>query len=425
MALTAEQIAIVKSTAPVVKQHGRTITTTFYKSMLAAHPELLNIFSVRNQHTGAQQAALADAVFAYAAHIDDLPALRGAVERIAHKHASLFVKPEQYAIVGEHLVGAFAEVLGDALTDDVKDAWIAAYGQLADVFIQRERQLYDGSGVEWQSWRKFVVGRRETESDDVVSLYLRPRDGVPLRSFKPGQYVSVQVPVPELDGLLQSRQFSISSAPGDGLADLRVSVKRETLPPGATVQDMAEGRVPGLVSNMLHDKYPVGSEVEVSPPHGEFFFDAEAIKPQAPVVLLSLGVGATPLVSILETMLRDQDKKESSAPARAISYIHGARHSGAVLFRDEIKEAASKHDNVRRVIFLKSVANGDRLGDDYDFAGRMDLAQAGEELHLDNPDAEYFVCGSEGWMLETRGWLEARGVATERMHMELFRTGHL
>jgi len=418
MALTAEQIAIVKSTAPVVKQHGRTITTTFYASMLGAHPELLNIFSVRNQHTGAQQAALADAVFAYAAHIDDLAALRGAVERIAHKHASLFVKPEQYAIVGEHLVGAFATVLGDALTDDVKDAWIAAYGQLADVFIQREKQLYDGSGPEWQSWRKFVVARRRVESDDVVSLHLRPKDGTPLRSFKPGQYVSVQVPVPELDGVLQSRQFSISSVPAEGLPELRVSVKRERLPDGATAQDMAEGRVPGLVSNKLHDQYPEGSEVEVSPPHGEFYYDAAEVKPDAPVVLLSVGVGATPVVSILETMLRAGER-------RPISYIHGARHAGAVLFGDEVREATAKHDNVRRVVFVKTVAGGDRVVDDYDVEGRMDLAKVGEELHLDSPEAEYYVCGPEGWMLETRDWLAERGVPAERLHMELFRTGNL
>ncbi|UNI18421.1 Nitric oxide dioxygenase [Purpureocillium takamizusanense] len=418
MALTAEQIAIVKSTAPVVKQHGRTITTTFYESMLSAHPELHNIFSVRNQHTGAQQTALANAVFAYAAHIDNLGALGAAVERIAHKHTALFVKPEQYAIVGEHLVGAFATVLGDALTDEVKEAWVAAYGQLADVFIQREKQMYEASGDEWQSWRKFVVARRVAESDDVVSLYLRPRDGTPLRSFKAGQYVSVQVPVAELGGVLQSRQFSISSVPGEGLGELRVSVKRERLPDGAAARDMAVGKVPGLVSNKLHDDYLEGSEVELSAPHGDFYWDANEVRAGAPVVLLSVGVGATPVIAILQTMLRDGER-------RPISYIHGARHARSVLFREELKAAMAKHDNVRRAVVVKTVTGMDRVGQEYDMEGRMDLAKVGEELHLDHPDAQYYFCGPEGWMLETHAWLVERGVAPERLHMELFRTGTL
>ncbi|KAG8415860.1 hypothetical protein J3459_014020 [Metarhizium acridum] len=149
MALTAQQIATVKSTAPVVKQYGKTITTTFYKNMLSAHPELKNYFSLKNQQSGAQSAALANAVFAYASYIDDLPKLSGAVERIAQKHASLFIKPDQYPIVGKYLVGAFAEVLGNALTPEVAEAWVAAYGQLADIFIQREKQLYSDAG-EWQ-----------------------------------------------------------------------------------------------------------------------------------------------------------------------------------------------------------------------------------------------------------------------------------
>ena len=224
--------------------------------------------------------------------------------------------------------------------------------------------------------------------------------------------------MPELDGVLQSRQFSISSVPAEGLPELRVSVKRERLPDGATAQDMAEGRVPGLVSNKLHDQYPEGSEVEVSPPHGEFYYDAAEVKPDAPVVLLSVGVGATPVVSILETMLRAGER-------RPISYIHGARHAGAVLFGDEVREATAKHDNVRRVVFVKTVAGGDRVVDDYDVEGRMDLAKVGEELHLDSPEAEYYVCGPEGWMLETRDWLAERGVPAERLHMELFRTGNL
>ncbi|ODA76445.1 hypothetical protein RJ55_07714 [Drechmeria coniospora] len=415
MALTARQIAIVKSTAPIVRQHGRTITTTFYARMLAAHPELKNYFSLRNQQTGAQQAALADAVFAYAAHIDNLPKLTHAVERIAHKHVSLFIKPEQYAIVGRHLVGAFAEVLGPALTTEVKDAWVAAYGQLADVFIGREKQLYDAAGADWKSWRAFTIVKKARESDDVVSFYLEPKDGRALGRFLPGQYVSLQVPIPELDGLLQSRQFSLSTAPVDGMRQFRISVKREATIPGATRDELAEGRVPGLISNMLHDRYDVGDEVQLSAPCGEFFLDAP--KPDTPVVLLSLGVGATPVLSILDSILLEEKA------TRPVSYIHGAARSDSVCFGDHIRSAAARHANLKPVLFAENVGRGHGEGRDYDFHGLMDLAKVRDELHLGDADAQYYVCGPEEWMVETRRWLADKGVDQERIHLELFRTG--
>ncbi|KAG5917920.1 hypothetical protein E4U42_007074, partial [Claviceps africana] len=303
MALTAQQTATVKSTAPIVKQHGQAITATFYRNMLAAHPELRSYFSVRNQQTGAQQAALANAVFAYAACIDDLPKLRRAVERIAQKHASLFIRPDHYPIVGRYLVGAFGEVLGDALTPEMADAWIAAYGQLADVFVRRETELYAQAG-DWTAWRTFKVVDKQAETDGIVSLYLEPQDGRRLPSFKPGQYVSIQVGIPELGGLLQSRQYSLSTAPdrSNTMRQYRVSVKRETRDAAHhSTEDMAKGKVAGVVSNRLY-RYEVGDEVQVSPPRGDFFFDPATAAPDTPVVLLSIGVGATPLVSILDAI---------------------------------------------------------------------------------------------------------------------------
>ncbi|KAG7111319.1 Flavohemoprotein like [Verticillium longisporum] len=118
MAITEAQTAIVKSTAPILKEHSLTITTVFYKSMLGAHPELHNIFNISNQRSGAQQKSLANALLAYATHIDELQKLGPAVERIAQKHVSLGITPDQYAIVGEHLIKAIATVLGDGLTPE-------------------------------------------------------------------------------------------------------------------------------------------------------------------------------------------------------------------------------------------------------------------------------------------------------------------
>ncbi|KAG6005295.1 hypothetical protein E4U21_000270 [Claviceps maximensis] len=425
MALTAEQTATVKSTAPIVKQHGHAITATFYRNMLAAHPELKNFFSLRNQQSGAQQAALANAVFAYAAYIDDLPKLSKAVERIAHKHASLFVQPDHYPIVGKYLVAAFAEVLGDALTPETADAWIAAYGQLADLFINREKQLYAEAG-EWKTWRKFRIVNKEAETDDVVSLYLEAEDGRPLPAFKPGQYVSIQLPIPELDGLLQSRQYSLSIAP-DGsntMRQYRVSVKRERVDLAhSSTADLAAGKVPGVISNRLHE-CSVGDDVQVSPPRGEFFFDPATAAPDTPVVLLSIGVGATPLVSILDAILK------SSNPTRPVTWAQAARHSEALCFRKHLgKVTANAKDNdthnIRRAVFLKNVCETDREGIDYDYEGTVNLAKLADDglLHLKDMTTEYFICGPEDWMVQMRQELVDRKVGLERIHLELFRTG--
>lgn len=418
MALTAQQIATVKSTAPIVKQYGNTITATFYRNMLCAHPELKNYFSLRNQQSGAQQAALANAVFAYAAYIDDLPKLNHAVERIAHKHASLFIKPEHYPIVGKYLVGAFAEILGSALTPEIAEAWIAAYGQLADVFIKREEQLYADAG-EWQTWKKFKIVKKEAETDNIVSLYLEPVDGKLLPAFKSGQYVSVQLPIPELDGLLQSRQFSLSVAPEDNMKQYRVSVKKESVSDGLTTEDLAAGKVAGVISNRLHERYSVGDELELSPPRGEFFFDAATAAPNTPVVLLSAGVGATPLVSIVDSILK------SSNPLRPVTWAHAARQADSVCFGKHIRDITAGADNIKSALFVKNIKDSDKQGSDYDYEGTLSLDKLADEgaLFLGDNSAEYYICGPEEWMVKIRDGLTGKGVAVDRVHLELFRTG--
>ncbi|RCI11289.1 hypothetical protein L249_7123 [Ophiocordyceps polyrhachis-furcata BCC 54312] len=410
MALTAEQISLVKSTAPVIKQHGQAITTVFYRRILAAHPELKSIFSLRNQHTGAQQAALAGAVFAYASYIDDLSALEEAIDRIAHKHASLFVRPDQYPVVGKFLVDAFADVLGAALTEDAAQAWIAAYHQLADVLIRREKKLYDEAGA-WDDWRAFTLADKVPEADDIVSLYLKPTDGRPLPRFLPGQFVSVRIPMPELGGLFQSRQFSLSTKSGHRPELYRISVKREPVEAG-TVEERAQGRVPGLVSNRLHDNLVKGDEVELSPPRGRFVLDGVG---DAPVVFLSLGVGVTPLMSMLQSIVSD-----SSRPV--VSWVQGARRASAVCFGKSIRAMAAGHGNVKALIFVKNVDEADVKGADYDVHGRLDMSVAQDRglLHLSDSSAGYYICGPADWMLETKTWLSDRGVASERIHVELF-----
>lgn len=141
--VSQQTIEIVKSTAPVLKKHGRKITTRMYEIMFQNYPEVKSQFDISAQANGSQPAKLANAVYSYAAHIDDLDALKAMVDKIAHRHVQTHVLPEQYPIVGECLLQAIQDVLGDAATQEVMMAWTEAYQALAEVFINREQQIYE------------------------------------------------------------------------------------------------------------------------------------------------------------------------------------------------------------------------------------------------------------------------------------------
>ncbi|KAI0397193.1 globin-like protein [Xylariaceae sp. FL0594] len=398
--LTPSQIAIVKATAPVLKEHGVTITTLFYKNMLEANPELRNVFNQANQVGGAQPRALAGAVLAYATYVDDLGKLSAAVERIAHKHASLNIQAEQYPIVGKFLLAAVAEVLGDACTPDIVDAWTAAYEVLAQVFIQAEKQIYV-SFDNWTGWRRFKIQKKVAESSDITSFYLAPEDGASLPSYKPGQYISLRLDIPKL-GVKQPRQYSLSDSPSSD--HYRISVKKEAGKPVS---------VPGLISNMLHADFAEGDIVELTHPAGEFYVTPEE---ENPIVLLSAGVGITPMISILNTVL-------AANPARKISFIHGAHGSETRAFADTIRSAAEK-PNVQAIAFLSTLKQ-EVQGVDYDFEGRVNLDSVGpERLFQGDESAHYYVCGPSSFMKDMHHYLLAHQVEESRIHLEIFGVGN-
>lgn len=398
--LSPEQIAIIKATAPVLKEHGVTITTLFYKNMIDANPELRNIFSSSSQANGRQPRALAQSVLAYATYIDDLPKLQHAVERIAQKHVSLTIQPAQYDIVGKYLMEAIGIVLGDAATPAIVDAWTNAYNILASVFIGREAELYRAH-ENWTGFRKFKILRKEREADRITSFYLTPKDGQPLPKFLPGQYISVQVFVPEL-GHLQSRQYSLSEAPEKEGAYYRISVKREH-------DDAVD--VDGLISNMLHDKFNVGDEVELTHPQGEFLIDpADPTKEGVPGVFISAGVGATPLLSMLDSLTQS-----SISVRRPVSWLHTSRSKESLPFGEAVQRIQERNkDQVSTHVFLRE-----------DRDARFDLLnlEHDKDLFTHNNKTEYFICGPESFMLEVRQTLQGLGVARERIFLELFQTG--
>lgn len=388
----------VKATAPVLAAHGYDIIKHFYRSLLGTHPELKNIFNMRHQERGQQQQALARAVYAYAANIDDPTCLAAVLEGIANKHASLGVKPEQYPIVGEHLLASIKAVLGEAATDDIISAWAQAYGNLADILMGRESALREHTAGErggWTGWRDFGVRSKQPESDVITSFVLEPADGGPVVNFEPDQYIGVAVHVPRL-GLQQIRQYSLSDAPNG--RSYRISVKREAGP--------APGQE-GYVSPLLHDHVQVGDTIRLAPPYGNFFVDVNAT---TPVVLISGGVGLTPMISMLNRVLQ--------TPGRQIVFVHGARNSAVHAMKDHLRATAARYPNFTPFIFYNEPLPQDRQGVDFDYAGFVDIDRIADAILL--PGADYYICGPIPFMRLQHDALIARGIKEPCVHYEVF-----
>ncbi|WP_175721549.1 NO-inducible flavohemoprotein [Burkholderia anthina] len=395
--LTQKTKDIVKATAPVLAQHGYDIIKCFYTRLFNAHPELKNVFNMAHQEQGQQQQALARAVYAYAENIEDPGSLAAVLANIANKHASLGVRPEHYPIVGEHLLAAIKETLGDAATDDIISAWAQAYGNLADVLMGMESGLYEQSSDRlggWTGWRTFVVREKRPESSVITSFILAPADGEPVANFEPGQYISVAVDVPAL-GLQQIRQYSLSDMPNGHT--YRISVKRES---GGT-------HPPGYVSCLLHDHVNVGDEIRLAAPYGSFHIDVEA---KTPIVLISGGVGLTPMISMLKRAIRD--------PQRQVVFVHGARNSGVHAMRDRLRETAKTYANFKLVVFYDDPLPQDAEGSDYDRKGLVDVNALQDTILL--PDADYYICGPVPFMRIQHDALKQLGIPEARIHYEVF-----
>jgi nitric oxide dioxygenase len=399
--LSQQTIDIVKSTAPILNEHGETLTKHFYKRMFSHNPEVAPFFNPANQAGGTQQRALAAAICAYAANIDNLEVLGGAVELIAHKHASLMIKPEHYPIVGENLLASIREVLGEGATDDVINAWGEAYGFLADILIGREKQLYDENANKaggWEGFRDFVVERKEKESSIITSFYLKLKDGGALPPYMAGQYITVRMPTK--DGSTTMRNYSLSDKPGRDY--FRISVKREV---------GAKANTPkGFVSNTLHDTINIGDTLEIGPPCGEFFLNTND-KHERPLVLLAAGVGITPILSILQTALE-------AMPDREIILIHGCLNKDVQPFKGTIDALAAKHGNLTAHYRYSEPTGGEDKADTNCSGGFVDASLI--ESLVPSRHADYYFCGPKPFMVNIYHELLAWGIPGNQVHFEFF-----
>ncbi|MEU0034910.1 globin domain-containing protein [Streptomyces sp. NPDC006333] len=387
--LSEQSTVTVRATLPVVRAAIGEIAERFYEGLFAAHPELLrDLFNRGNQASGIQRQALAGSIAAFAGHLVERPDERPDVmlSRIAHKHASLGIAPEQYALVHEHLFAAIAEILGDAVTPEVAAGWDEVYWLMANALIALEKRLYAQHAAGSSGWRTWEVVGRDEETADVATFRMRPADGGPLPDFRAGQYVSVRVTLP--DGARQIRQYSLAGAPGS--PDRRIGVKR--------VRDA--GSPDGEVSNHLHAHVGAGSALEVSAPYGDLVLDAT----DAPVLLASAGIGVTPMIAMLEQLALTGHR----AP---VTVVHADRSPADHALRADHRAYAEKLADAAVHFWYERGAEEDGAA----HHGRADLASVPVA-----PGTRAYLCGPLPFMRAVRAQLLDKGVAAADIHYEVF-----
>ncbi|MGW2205945.1 globin domain-containing protein [Streptomyces sp. NPDC001774] len=384
--LSEQATPVVRATLPVVGAALGEITERFYAGMFAARPELLrDLFNRGNQVNGDQRRALAGSIAAFAGALLESPHTRPDVmlSRIAHKHASLGVTSEQYKVVHEHLFAAIVDVLGDAVTPEVAQAWDEVYWLMANALIALESRLYEETGVEEGGVRRpMEIAGRHRETADTVSFALRHTDGRPTGSFRPGQYVSVRVALP--DGARQIRQYSLSAAPGR--PEWRITVKR------------VDGDPAGEVSTWLHEHARVGDTVEVSAPFGDLVLP----EGEGPLLLASAGIGSTPMLAML-------DHLATTGSHRPVTVVHADRSPADHAHREELRRLVGALPNGSLHLWYEQPGAADAR------RGHADVTT------LDLPaGVTAYLCGPLPFMRQVRGDLLAGGVAASAVHYEVF-----
>jgi nitric oxide dioxygenase len=396
--LSTKSTQVVKATLSVIGAAIGDITLVFYKRMFAAHPELeRDLFNRGNQAQGDQQSALAGAIAAYATLLvaDDGRDPLEVLTRIAHKHASLGITEDQYPIVHEHLFAAIVEVLGDAVTPEVASAWDEVYWHMAHALVTIEKRLYTETGVAaGEVWRTLVLRRRLQESPDTVSFVLGTPDGSPLPDARPGQYVSVQVALS--DGAHQIRQYSLTHAAE--VSEWGFSVKAVPARRGDDGATLPAGEV----SNFLHQELFEGDEILVSAPFGDLVLQDS----EDPLVLISAGIGITPIIGILHYLA-------GTGSQRQVLVLHADRSPARHAHRQELKELIEALPAATLHRWYEDL--GVRPTRDVLRAGRVDLALVQIPAH-----AQLYLCGPLPFMDSVRRTLIEQHIPEADIRYEVF-----
>ncbi|MEO4429270.1 globin domain-containing protein [Staphylococcus aureus] len=372
--LTEQEKDIIKQTVPLLKEKGTEITSIFYPKMFKAHPELLNMFNQTNQKRGMQSSALAQAVMAAAVNIDNLSVIKPVIMPVAYKHCALQVYAEHYPIVGENLLKAIQDVTGLEEHDPVIQAWAKAYGVIADVFIQIEKEIYDQ--MMWIGFKPFKITNIKQESEDIKSFTVETEE-YDFSEFTPGQYITVDVSSDKLP-YRAKRHYSIVSGEKNHLT---FGVKRD-------VTTEHEGEV----STILHDEIKEGDMINLAAPVGGFVLE-NTTEPQ---LFLGSGIGVTPLVAMYEA---------ASAKGLDTQMVQVAKNEQHLPFKDNFNSIASHYDNAKLYTHLK-----DKQG----YIGTEEL-----QAFLANKP-EIYICGGTKFLQSMIEALKSLNYDMDRVHYETF-----
>jgi nitric oxide dioxygenase len=382
---------VIEATLPVVAENIEEIATRFYAHLFGEHPELLDgTFNRGNQAEKTQQMALAGSVAVFASSLVKVPEQlpEHLLNRIAHKHASLGITPAQYEVVHDNLFWAIVDVLGDAVTPEVAAAWDEVYWLMAYALINQERGLYSARGVRPETvWREWEVAERYQETDDVVTFRMRRTDDRLVRTSLPGQYVTVQVPMP--DGVRQPRQYSLTRA--DDGDHRQFSVKRVR----------GGGKPDGEVSNHLCDHVHVGDRLTMSLPFGDVVLDDSR-----PVVFASAGIGVTPMAGMISHLTAARSRLP-------VLLLHADASESTFALRRQVLADVRSLPGGSAHVWYEHGANTTLPVEVH--SGMMDLDQ------VQLPDgAAYYLCGPLPFMQGIRSALIDRGVPAHDIQYEVF-----
>jgi nitric oxide dioxygenase len=383
---------VIEATLPVVADNIEEIATRFYTHLFGTHPGLFDgVFNRGNQSERTQQMALAGSVAVFASSLvktpEQLP--EQLLTRIAHKHASLGITPAQYDVVHEHLFWAIVDVLGDAVTPEVAAAWDEVYWLMAYALIHQERGLYSARGVRPETvWREWEVAEKIPETEDVVTFRMRRVDDRLVKTSLPGQYVTVQVPMP--DGVRQPRQYSLTRA--DDGEHRQFSVKRVR----------GGGKPDGEVSNLLCDTVQVGDRLTLSVPFGDVVLDDSG----RPVVFISAGIGVTPMAGMLSHLT-------AAGSHLPITLLHADVDEASFALRQQVVSDLSALPGASAHVWYERGASSTLPVEVH--SGALDL----DDVKL--PDgAVYYLCGPLPFMQGVRSGLIARDVPARDIQYEVF-----
>jgi nitric oxide dioxygenase len=383
---------VIEATLPVVAENIEEIATRFYAHLFGEHPGLMDgVFNRGNQAEKTQQMALAGSVAVFASSLVKVPEQlpEHLLSRIAHKHASLGITPAQYDVVHEHLFWAIVDVLGDAVTPEVAAAWDEVYWLMAYALINQERGLYSARGVRPETvWREWEVAEKIQETDDVVTFRMRKTDDRLVKTSLPGQYVTVQVPMP--DGVRQPRQYSLTKA--DDGEHRQFAVKRVR----------GGGKPDGEVSNLLCDAVGVGDRLTMSLPFGDVVLDDSG----RPVVFASAGIGITPMAGMLSHLA-------AAGSHLPITLLHADVDEESFALRQQVLDDLRALPGGSAHVWYERGAQTSLPVEAH--AGVMDL----DDVKLPD-DATYYLCGPLPFMQAVRSSLIDRGVAARDIQYEVF-----